>query len=440
MLPARASFISYWVAHQCPIGCPSTCICCAGAEFDAPVALGYDADVTAAQMAALGLTATQAAALGGRLDRRTALHVAVATGSVEAAGALLCAGASLAPQTFSPIYQPTVFRDLLHLTEVTAVEPGDAAAAVPAAVQRMASVLLAHGLPPGAASSKAHETAVKLAYPKPPHGGGAAQPQPPPCGWMLQHLLQMHTSGQLGSAHAAAVADVVEALTEHAAGEPGVEAVVAQWLSVPAAADIEAHRLGCRLLEQGVAGEALSALLAQPGAAAALQQRASECVFDSLNIAFRPSLVASAAASERSEALDAVFAAGGTVTLNDINRFSVLRWRSPQGLALLLNRGVPPVTIESPPGQVFPWSACPIYTLLQGFSHKWVLVRHNSTCCGLRYRCCARPMRQHRPAALSLGMQPSVGRMLCGCRVLAVGWFAADAVAPLPSRCLSVSA
>ncbi len=308
----------------------------------------------------------------------------MASGAAGAAAALLSAGASLAPRAGdSTFFQPpTVFRKLIDLAESTAVQSGaTAAAAVPAAVQRMAELLLAQGLPPGGPAIGAHKAAVQLTHPDPPTSD-VDEPQPPPCDWMLHHLLQMHTSGQLGRDYAPAVAAALQALLDHAAEEPGLEAAAAQWLSVPAAADIEAHRLkflGCRLLQQGVAGEALSALLALPAVREALQAAAGTPLRDWMNARHLKSLVASAAAGGRPEALDAVLAAGGTITLNDVNWFAGMGERqSPQGLALLLSRGVPLVPADVPPGQVVWWSACPVYALLQGFCDQLDLVRRSS--------------------------------------------------------------
>lgn len=349
----------------------------AGAELDALTDLGHNEKEQAERLAPLHLAAGQAAALGKWSLHKTALEVAVTAGAAGAAAALLAAGASIAVQVqwgFLLQHQ-TVFGELPALAWRKAKEPG---ADAPAALQQMAAALLSRGLPAGPAADTAHSVAVELAYPYTPVDGS---PGCPPCPWLLQHLLQLHISGQLGAAYAPAVEAALLKLIGRSETHPISEAAAAQWLNMPAAASLSVDRLqylGCQLLKRGLAGEALAALLALPTAPEALQQHAQEHLRDWMNARHMRSLVAGAAATERPEVLDAVLAAGGTITLNDVNALATNQgWVAPRALPLMLSRGVPPVPANVPPVQVVPWSSCPIYALLECFPEK----QGEASCC-----------------------------------------------------------
>lgn len=388
---------------NCPRRVPSLS---AGAKLDVHESFGYRDEEAAAP---LGLTAGQEAALGESWMVRTPLQVAILSGAASAAAALLAA--ETRAEQDRPIFRHSsqYFSLLPALAQRTAKEAGATAAeeAVPAALQQMCSVP-AGGLPPGHAARDAYTSAVQLAFPPAP--ARAPGPVPPRWDWLLQHLLQLHTSGQLGAEHATAVASAVDALARLSAEDPRAEAAAVQWLRVPAAAGLTPPQLDS-MLQQGLAGEALSALLAHPAARQALLERAQVRPCDQ-RAAAPISLVATAASTELPEVLDAVLAAGGAVTLNDVNLLATARgWASnPGALALLLSRGVPPVPVEAPAGQEVPWGVCPIYAVLQMVNDElayvslmlcciWVLCRsvagRTASRRRLRYVCAASCQASH---------------------------------------------
>lgn len=102
-------------------------------------------------------------------------------------------------------------------------------------------------------------------------------------------------------------------------------------------------------------------------------------------------MVAAAAATERPEALDAVLAAGGTITLDDVKQLVKEQgWTAPRGLALLLSRGAPPVPADVPPGMVVPWKACPVYSLLESFYKE-----QDGVSCAAQHALCTAAWRVH---------------------------------------------
>lgn len=350
----------------------------------------------------LGLSDEQRGALKARDSKCPPLWLAVQLGACDAAAALLAAGADLAPPSCdwqAPRGAQSAWGALTVLAaaeSAAAGTPGPAAASesVPEAVQRMATLLLEARPLSGPSMVACHKAAIELAFPRdPPRPGGYALPREraPACPWLLDRLLQLHSSGAVFMAETAAPS--VEALLTHllrnhsadrAGSTAGLDALVVQWLRIPAAQRLGSRSLaslGRLICQRDLTAVALPALLQLKAVRQALREDAQRLLLDSDSERLSDgahSLVAAAAATGQAQALDAVLAAGGAVTLQAlsavISRSGVWlnSWldaeRSLSALRLLLSRHVPPVPAAVPDtGSAI--LACPIYALLDAYDY-----------------------------------------------------------------------
>ena len=223
--------------------------------------------------------------------------------------------------------------------------------------------------------------------------------------------------------HAGLARNVLNGLLFHS--DTGTEAEVAAWLQLPAVPEIEQEavvNMATKACKQGSVG-VLPALLALPQVQAAL--RDSTALTTGEGGFTGAEVVLAAAATGRGDALDAVLAAGGGVSI------SVLRmgegeeqqWGAgpavgpAKQLQLLLSRGVPPVPKESSD-----LSVNPIYCLLECQRDKQHAVSVSAaalvsarppTCC-LPPVCQAVPALCARPHARLSACQ--VAPASCACR------------------------
>jgi len=296
------------------------------------------------------------------------VEVAVACGAAGTAHQLVTAGASCLE----------AFEALTTLAERLAGAAGgwDSAAAVaevPPAVQRMAAALLADGLPAGEPAAAVHKVAVNLAYPRRRGEWSFVDDVFPPCPWLLKHLLQLHTSGQLAPAAACAPA-VLRLLFKLAQRErgPAANASLLQWLKVPAVAALPAGDLRhlCLPLCHAPRLGPLQAVLQRED----VQQELRDGVQDGVEPA---ELVLNAAQSSSTAVLDALLAAGASIGMGAVAHL-VQHSRGADGglsaLQLVLSRGVPAVPPEGP------LDACPIYLILEGWRDRQQAVGGPSFC------------------------------------------------------------
>jgi len=298
---------------------------------------------------------------------RTALELAACCGADAVIVALLAAaGAGREQQQQQQQQADAAFLQLEALAkrQARALQPEAAATAVPAVVQRCAAALLAGGT----AGMHAHEVAVRLAFPfaAPARYGAATNDSGfPPCPFLLQQLLQQHKAGQVPAA-ADAVRTICKALAQcgkQCAKQGAAElrklgSVLAAWLRLPAADELEGGSLSTLLEQACTAGltVALPALLALAPMQAQLRAEAElsvALVWRHADANRYAPLVCAAASSGSVAVLDAVLAAGGAVTLNAINQaVAAAVWaRVPDqgslGQVQLLRRGGrPPVPTD----------------------------------------------------------------------------------------------
>lgn len=319
-----------------------------------------DPAAVAASLAPLGLPLETLARVP---PGATPLQLAVSAGSVSAATGLVAAGARL----------DGAFQLLPGVAErlCSAGAGGPAVGAV--AMQRLIEALMRRGMPPPFGPAEAaHQAAAELAYPE------AGAPYPP-LPWLIIELLSHHIHGRLApGTHPAAYAPAMDAmlrgLYEAADGPAGstpvrraaLEAVVMRWLGLLPAAHLGprlwAH--GEALVEAGMLG-ALRQLLAFPSVRQGLQASVAALPGEPAPAAAGPTrLLLAAAVSGRPEALDAVLAAGGGVSLQAVvgvlQDGSLASSERARALDLLLSRGAPHV----PEGGVAGLDCCPVYAQL----------------------------------------------------------------------------
>ena len=336
----------------------------------------------AVRLAPLGLPAAQLAALLYSL--RPPLWLAVQLGACDAAAALVAAGAELGVSSYDSAWGTLI--KLATAKSAAAGTPAAASRSVPQLVQRMAALLL-EARPLSAPSMDAcHAAAAALAFPcctQPPCDDEWPCDWAPPCPWLLERLLQLHTSGEVPATEETAQALqflstelLQERPNEGAVCPASLEALVVQWLRVPAAQHLSRYGLlflGQRVCQRSLTAAALPELLQLPGVSQALAEvtqhlpRGDEWMWQ--QDVHPHTLVVAAASTGQPGALDAVLAAGGAVTLQALNNvMGRVGWRdggsSLATLRLLLSRHVPPVPAEVPDRRIA-IRACPIYALLQ---------------------------------------------------------------------------
>ena len=289
--------------------------------------------------------------LGGRPF--TPLWVAVACGSADAAEQLMKAGA----------YETGMFTGLVTVAKRanrpqaerhnSGAGSGSNVEAVQTLVRRGAEALLSRGLPPGRLAEEAHRAAVMLAHP-----ATWTEPGLPACPWLLQHLLRLHTSGQLGgAAYASAVGQVL------VSSQPVDDAALVPWLGVPAAAALPREVLAICTTEMCSKGRerCLAALLAREEVQQAVQQPGP-----GYGQSVGTRAILAAASAGHGACIDALLAAGAQITMATIQQCITNCVCSPSNyshsacsLELLLRRTRPPVPFEGAS-----LTSCPIYYLL----------------------------------------------------------------------------
>lgn len=250
-------------------------------------------------------------------------------------------------------------------------------------VQRMAALLLDARPLSGDSMKSCHESAVWLAFP---------ERGEEPCPWLLDRLLRLHNSGELGATQEAAQS--VDALLHcllpdylEPTDAGSLDAAVAQWLRVPAAQHLGGDtlvRLARQTFQHRLTAAALPALLQLEGMRDVLLQEAQGSPAVHAHSTFKSppyaTLVAAAASTGQPQALDAVLAAGGTLTLQavtevveNVSKFYDSPESSQATLRLLLSRHAPPVPAEVPDvGAAI--RVCPLYSALCQFGSDCELV------------------------------------------------------------------
>jgi len=312
----------------------------------------------------LGLTDEQQSALKPSYTR-------LARGAADTARQLVTAGASPAvavPRLIALAKSLTVAAGGWDSADAAAAVPP----AVPPAVQGMAEALMAGGMPDPPAARELHTTAAALAHPcRYGEELRAFGDEFPPCPWLLQHLVHLHTSGQLAapaSAYAPALHGLLYELSSSFRHE-GAAASLLQWLATPTAAQVPAAQLSrlCSGLCHPSRLAALQAVLQREDVRQELRSR------DGSEEGIKFTLLLAAVNSASVPVLDAELAAtGGGITSRLVASLLNQSSYAPDGglasLQLLLSRAVPPVPAEGP------LDACPIYAVLTGWRQKWGLV------------------------------------------------------------------
>lgn len=302
-----------------------------------------------------------------------ALQLAVRCGAVSTAAALVSAGAATVG----------AFSSLVRLAKWKTEQLGPEAAAsqVPALVQQLAAALLAAPQP---GRGEAEEAAAELAFPSSAPGPEDHAASHPACPWLLQQLLQLHQAGQLPAPVDRVVRACWALLGSAALGRQNgardlgpLSAALAAWLSLPAARSMDGYILSglfkriCHCFYPHAA--MLAALLAVAPMQALIRGDADG--------PWAAGEAACTAAKFGAAVLDAVLAAGGTLTCFAI---STAAWRSTwyesswmRALKLLLSRGRPPVLLDG--AQLHGrddapcCTVCPIYAVLESFAVEMML-------------------------------------------------------------------